>query len=392
MSIRPITNISNAHGIVIAIQDVTEMSKAHEMVEHSEMQLREAQRIAKIGSWEWEVATNEVTWSEELYRIYGLPYSPKKKTYEEFLQTMSEEGRAKMNTIVQKAFQTKEPYTYVRKMSGDRIIQGNGYVMVDEQGKVERMYGTVQDITNIAKKEEQLQIQNEELHKINSELDRFVYSVSHDLRAPLTSIEGLVDIALDETQEASIQQYLSMIKASTAKLDRFIQDILHYSRNARMDLSIDTVNLHELLNDIVDHHHLPNQKKVQINVSIKAPLPLLTDKTRLMLILNNIISNSVRYSNPKTPQPYVNIEINVSSRHADFVISDNGQGISDSIRPHVFEMFYRGNRDSVGSGLGLYIVKEAVEKLHGTITMQSQVDEGTTFAISIPNYYNTQDF
>lgn len=386
MSIRPIEIESKIQGVIISIRDITEVYKTHELIERSELRLREAQKVAKIGSWEWDIVKNEVSWSDEVFRIYGMENDGKKRSYEDFLKTIHEADRSKINELIQHAYLSKEPYSYTRKVGGNKYVQANGYVVVNERGIVEKMYGTVQDVTAIVEKEIQLKAQNEELQKINAELDRFVYSVSHDLRSPLTSIEGLVNIAIDDTKETATKEMLMMIQSSTYKLDKFIQDILHYSRNARMDVHLDNIDLQQLLKEIIEQHQLPSQNKVQINVSIKAPQPLVTDKTRLLLILNNLISNSIRYANPADPRPFVEIEIGVYARKAFFYIKDNGQGIADEIQPHIFKMFFRGNRDSIGSGLGLYIVKEAVEKLNGKVSLDSQLGKGTTFTIEIPNH------
>lgn len=392
MSIRPIFIESKIHGAIINIRDITEIYKSHERIERSEAQLKVAQKIGKMGSWEWDILKNEITWSEEIYRIYGIEFDGKRKTYDEFLNTIEESDRSNINSIIQQSFISKQPFTYTRKTKNNKSIQSNGYVEVNADGQVIKMNGTVQDVTTIVEKENKLTFQNEELHKINSELDRFVYSVSHDLRSPLTSIEGLINIALDETNEPAMKDYLGMIQTSTLKLDSFIQEILHYSRNARMDLHLDTIDIQNFVNEIIDHHQFPNQKKVFINVNIQAPFPFISDKTRIQLILNNLVSNAIRYSNPNNEKSFVDIVINVDEHNAILKIIDNGLGIAEKIKPRIFEMFFRGHKESVGSGLGLYIVKEAVEKLKGKISLQSKLGEGSTFIVEIPNHKSNKLF
>jgi signal transduction histidine kinase len=232
-----------------------------------------------------------------------------------------------------------------------------------------------------------LKKESEELKKTNGELDRFVYSVSHDLRAPLTSMLGVVEISESITTEEIIRKQLGMVKTNIKKLDGFILDILDYSRNSRMEVKADEINFKELLNDIVSNleHMGGTNRKVEINYNVYNGIPFYSDKSRLSILLNNLISNSIRYQNPEAEKPYVDVKINIFDKGSDITIQDNGIGISDEHLPKIFDMFYRVSDKSVGSGLGLHIVKETIEKLKGTISAESELGQGTTFNIHIPN-------
>jgi signal transduction histidine kinase len=231
------------------------------------------------------------------------------------------------------------------------------------------------------------EIENQELKRVNYELDRFVYSTSHDLRAPLNSMLGLIDIAQDDTTEELMLQHLKMLKGNAKKLDGFICDILDYSRNSRTEVYNESINFKEMVEDIEQNLKFmgDNNRIVDFKVTIIGNTNFQSDKTRLENILNNLISNAIRYQNPKIPDPYVAVNINTSATETAITISDNGIGIPEELQPKIFDMFFRISRDSVGSGLGLYIVKEAVNKLDGEIKMQSNVGQGTTFYITIPN-------
>src|SRR5258706_7651208 len=232
--------------------------------------------------------------------------------------------------------------------------------------------------------------QKEELLKANTELDKFVYSVSHDLRAPLTSMLGIVEISESITEQNIIREQLGMVKGNIRKLDGFIIDILAYSRNSRLEVKKEEIHFNELLNDITNNLKFigSTNRTVDIRCSVSNGVLFKSDKSRLNVILNNLISNSIRYQDPGAETPYVDIRVNVSAHAAEIVVKDNGIGISKEHQPKIFEMFYRVSENSVGSGLGLFIVKESIEKLKGSIALQSELGQGTIFNIHIRNNLN----
>lgn len=233
--------------------------------------------------------------------------------------------------------------------------------------------------------------QNEELTKINQELDRFVYSASHDLRAPLKSVLGLVKLSQEDYDNKRYDQfpdYLQMMEKSVIKLDSTIKDIINYSRNARTEVIKEKVNLHELITCVLeDMKYLQDPKNIEKKVVIDEKYPLYSDTSRLNVVLNNLISNSIKYSNSNV-ESVVNIHAIVHEDKAVIEIQDNGIGIEETYLDKIFNMFYRATSKSEGSGLGLYIVKETLEKMNGSIHVSSVINEGTKFIIEIPNYIN----
>jgi signal transduction histidine kinase len=241
--------------------------------------------------------------------------------------------------------------------------------------------------------EEQLQKKvllqsNQELKKSNKELDRFVYSVSHDLRAPLSSMLGVVGLCEMGTLDPLMQKNVTLLKSSIKKLDGFIMDILDYSRNSRLDVDRQEIHFTDLLADIAGNLKFmgaDDQRKVDIRTSIRNGVAFYSDKSRIGIILNNLISNSIRYQNPQAAEPWVEVSVEVSESAANIRVRDNGIGIDRENQTKVFNMFYRVSSQSIGSGLGLYIVKETVEKLHGAIELQSEPGKGSEFKIHLPN-------
>lgn len=231
------------------------------------------------------------------------------------------------------------------------------------------------------------EIENQELKTANYELDRFVYSTSHDLRAPLNSMLGLIEIAKEDTTEELMLEYFKMLKDSAKKLDGFICDILDYSRNSRMEVNNEQINFRELIKSVTENLKFigDNNRMVEFKIEISGETSFRSDKNRLITILSNLISNAIRYQNSQIPNPFVSIKIETSPTETNIFIQDNGIGIDEESQSKIFDMFYRVSQESVGSGLGLYIVKEAVSKLNGDIKVESAIGAGTTFLIKIPN-------
>ncbi len=231
-----------------------------------------------------------------------------------------------------------------------------------------------------------LEEKNAELKKTNMELDKFVYSVSHDLRTPLSGMLGIIEISEDETKDPLQLEHLGMLKGSIKKLDGFIHDILDYSRNSRAEVKKEEIDFRTMVTDITDNLKYLNGKNhpVEIKISVENPVPFRSDKVRMAVVLNNVISNAFRYQNPKSETPFVSVEVDTSGPQVSVIVRDNGIGISKENQQKIFNMFYRVSEQSVGSGLGLYIVKETVEKLQGQIFVESELGKGTEFRILIP--------
>lgn len=232
---------------------------------------------------------------------------------------------------------------------------------------------------------------NSELMKLNEELDRFVYSASHDLRAPLSSVMGLVEIARLETSVKAKDECLSMINQSVQKLDGFINDIIDYSRNQRIEIQVEKVDFEEEINDVFQElKFFDKEGSIKKTLKCNARRNFLTDGRRVNIILKNLISNSIRYHDFDKENQFIHIDVHLNSKSAIIKVTDNGIGIEDEHLSNIFKMFYRADEGSKGSGLGLYIVKETVEKLKGEISVNSKINEGTTVTITLPALKSTE--
>jgi signal transduction histidine kinase len=235
----------------------------------------------------------------------------------------------------------------------------------------------------VTNSERDLMEKNKELIKANRELDRFVYSASHDLRSPLASIAGLIELSRRDPQAQS--EYLKLMMTRVNVMDKFIRDIIDYSRNARLPAAKEILNLHSLCNQVIENvRYLDVTKSPEINVMMDKEFLVFSDPARLQVILSNLISNAVKYADVSKEVILITITANKNSKSFSFSVEDNGIGISEAHQDKIFNMFYRASENATGSGLGLYIVKESLEKLKGTITCHSSPGKGSVFTVTIP--------
>ncbi len=249
---------------------------------------------------------------------------------------------------------------------------------------LERTKALHEEIATRREAERKLQKTNQELSKRNNELDNFVYSVSHDLRAPIASVLGLINLAKKDKDVTMKDTYLDMINASALQQDHFIREILDQSRNARLDVKREKIMFEPIIDETFSQLSFatPTGKAVEKIISVRQEKPFYCDRWRLKVILNNVISNAIRYRNGR--DPVIRVNVDVTDRGAQVRIEDNGKGIAKEHLKHVCRMFYRATDDGAGSGLGLYIVKEAVDKLNGSIQIESEEGRGTTVQLMIP--------
>lgn len=232
--------------------------------------------------------------------------------------------------------------------------------------------------------EKEIRLSNEELLKTNHELDSFVYKVSHDLRAPISSILGLVKIANMDKGVDNLLTCLNNIEKSANTQDDFINDIIDLTKNARVKPKRQKIDFEKLVDDTFDYlrysmNSIPPKPKIQI----QQKRTFYSDASRIKIIFNNILSNSIKFCDPNNTE--ININIKVENGHAKIDIGDNGSGIDKKYQDDVFKMFFRATDQNAGSGLGLYIVKETIQKLNGDISLESEPRKGTVLKMMLPN-------
>jgi signal transduction histidine kinase len=232
----------------------------------------------------------------------------------------------------------------------------------------------------------ELERDNARLTHANAELDRFVYGVSHDLKAPLNSITGLVELTQQTHSKEDSQRYLSLITGRVQALSQFIHDLIDLTKNTRTELLCQPIHLNSLVRQTADElQYMSEARDVRMEIRVVDTLVFHSDATRLRLILLNLLANAMKYRDAAKPESWIVVSADLEAAHVKLQVEDNGSGIQSRHLAHVFEMFYRAHGGKSGSGLGLYIVKETITKLGGRVEIQSKPGEGTAVTVWIPS-------
>ena len=309
----------------------------------------------------------------DYYKYKGMDDSKAKQRRALFMQAIEK------NTTIEWLDEHKRP-------DGTTIFMLRRFYPYFENKKLKYVFGYALDITELKRYEEELLRKNAELEKLNSELDAFVYSTSHNLRSPLTSIKGLVDlIAMDKISGEELDNYIEKINTSIERLDSTIYDIIEYSKNSRLALEPVLIDIENQIKNAFKDNEFFYDGNIKLLIHRNIVAPLYTDEKRITSIIGNIIENAIKYSDADKPNPYIKVTITVNQDNCTIIFEDNGIGIPIDKQEKVFEMFYRNSNKTFGSGLGLFIVKEMINKLKGTINLQSEEGIGTIITIKIPN-------
>ncbi len=256
------------------------------------------------------------------------------------------------------------------------LMTGSPYL--DKGGKV---IGSIGIQTNI----ENLKSTERKLTNANQELETYIYKASHDLKGPLSSILGLIQIGKMEVKDESSIKYLGMIEGMTTKLQYMLSELIKSMAIKNAEQFEDKILFAEIIADILGKFRfLPEYKRLMITKNIKVSSPFISSKFILESILQNLIENAMKYQDFEKKNSYLNISITEMEGRIKFQIADNGIGIDNSLQNKIFDMYFRATQKSKGSGLGLYLVKKGVEKLGGSISITSAMGAGSTFEFDLP--------
>ncbi|SHF94272.1 His Kinase A (phospho-acceptor) domain-containing protein [Flavobacterium fluvii] len=239
-------------------------------------------------------------------------------------------------------------------------------------------------INRLRRSKDETDDKNRNLIMANRELDKFIYSASHDLRAPIASLKGLIEIVKEEEDLDQIKSYLDLMHESLDKQDEFIKEIIDSSRNKRKKTAIAPVNLNKIIDEIIaQQQYIKDTRKIVIKKELSVD-EWYSDGLKLKIILTNLLSNAIKYSDEKKEKTYISIKTYNLGEFYKMEIEDNGIGINEENQVKIFEKFFMTKNNTKSSGLGLYLAKEAVKNLNGNITVDSKMNIGTTFTVTIP--------
>jgi PAS domain S-box-containing protein len=378
----------------IAIQkDITNEAKHRMEMQRINFRMDEITKGSSIGMWEYDIETRTAEWNDVLFEIYEVDKSATDlhKIWMEALHP--EDVDAVLKDIGEMTSgQKRRSVIEYRILSGrnkDTIKHIRTTAFREEQtdSKGGKVLGSTIDISATKNFESTLLEKNQELTKINRELDQFVYSVSHDLRSPLLSIKGILSVIDENVSHEENQMYLSLIEKSVNRLDSTIIEILDFSRNARLDQTYSRFNFRDMVQDIFSDLAYVTEDKVELKLKIEAEEIIESDKARLEILMKNLISNGIKYRKASSEISYVRVSLNETESSYVIVVEDNGEGISKDNQLKVFDMFYRASTSSSGTGLGLYICKDIVSKMDGNMELTSELGVGTQIRLTLPKNY-----
>lgn len=406
------------NGSVGFILDITDRKLAEEKIKKSESLLLETQELAQMGTWEWDPGTNRMIWSNEMFRIFGLEESDEAVKYLDYIRQIHPDDVSGFRKTIGKVFEEHRSFKYehriIREDGQVRVIYGQGNPVINDFGIV-RVYGFCQDITERKEIEEQLKqknrelneakqalievnedleqkvqertaalsVTNEQLLKINSDLDNFVYAASHDLKAPIANIEGLVNtltgILPDPDEE--VIMVIGMINQSISRFRSTIGDLAEITKiQKNIEEEIEEVNIRDLTNEIqVDLQKEISESNADVLLDTEIENICFTRKN-LRSILYNLISNAIKYRSPER-SPRVEVKTRNSDKFLLLEVHDNGLGFEQDQAEKIFSMFKRLHNHVEGSGIGLYLVNRIVENSEGRIEVESKKGVGSSFII-----------
>ncbi|MFI5218887.1 MAG: PAS domain S-box protein [Bacteroidia bacterium] len=365
--------------------------RTQEKLKATTTQLEKVLNIFDNSFWGSDIVNNRMIYvSPGNEKVFGYPEKDFMSHGNLWYQVVVEEDKHKFNdawTFLNNGSSVSIEFRINHPGKGIRWLESKIAPTLDETGKLIRVDGIAIDITERKNSEEELRENNIELKKINSELDRFVYSTSHDLRAPLLSLEGLLNLSMDHIDsKQELQQYHGIMRKIITDMDETIKDILDYSRNARTEIIPEQLDIKAMVENAVSHFsHTTDRKEIKFSLSINNSTPFFSDRLRVNTIINNLISNAYKYSRQDEQNPFVKFSFTSDKHEGVIKVEDNGEGIPPEYIDKIFEMFLRASEKSEGSGLGLYICHEILNRLKGTIKVNSIPFQGSTFIVRIPN-------
>jgi len=408
----PLRNESQeAYGVLVIGHDSTAIMEAAGKIEAVNTKLTEAQRLAHIGNWEWDIPGDNITWSDELYRIFGLVPREFEASFQTFLRYIHPEERDHVAKIIQDALFNQQPFSFyhrvVRPDGTIRILHGRGEVHVDDNKQPITMAGTAQDVTELKQAEneirkitDELMRYNKELEQINKALESFTFVASHDLQEPVRKIRTFLNlIAEKETGNLSekSKDYMNRTIRAATQMQQLIHDLLLYSRTTTSSEHFKKTDLNNILHDVTTELKEMIEEKNAFVVTERLPeLEVIPFQFHQLFV--NMISNSLKFSGADR-KPHIHIKAdmvdkdslelnngNIYEKYYRITISDNGIGFDPRYDDKIFDLFQRlhSKNKYSGTGIGLAICKKIIENHDGFITAHGEPDKGATFIVYLP--------
>nr|WP_276611289.1 PAS domain-containing protein [Fodinibius halophilus] len=385
--------ITDERGKVVQLQtssrDVTKRKKL-------EMLFKESQRLSSTGGWQYNLETEKLFWTEEVYRIHELPVD-REITVDEAISYYHESAQPKIREGLREAIDKGEGYDVelplVTAKGNKRWVRAIGKVQTNEMGEVYQLYGVFQDLTHRKRMEDELRDRNQELKKLHETNSKIYSVIGHDLKTPLSSIVGFADLLIadadryDESEE--LKESLEIIHQSSVNTASLLEDLLDWARFQDGDLSLDIKEfpIATAIKQVVNLLRVSaNRKDVTfIFENNDADKTVLGDRQVITTVVRNLLSNALKFSHRGGE---VTISLASDDDYWHVKVKDEGQGMSKEVQDQLFRdetnESQTGTAGEKGTGIGLRLCKDLVESHDGMLDFDSELGEGTTFVLSIP--------
>jgi PAS domain S-box-containing protein len=390
--------------IAAFVLDITERKQAEDALKEIERvkselleRMNEAQHIAMIGSWEWDLQTDLVWWSDETYRIFGVTPKDYIPGFEANGKFIHPDDFARLRKSFRHSFQTGEPFdTEVRLVAADGLLKhchGKGKILYDDCGQGIRFIGTIMDVTKIKEAEQEIRTLNRELEQrvadrtaqleaANKELEAFTYSVSHDLRAPLRAVDGYSRILVEDfgpRLDAEGRRVCAVISDGALKMGRLIDDLLAFSRIGRTEMESLPVDMATLARSIFfELTTAADRDRIDFDLG---PLPYAVgDPSLLRQVWMNLLGNAIKFTSKKE-RAVIEVSAGVQGDETVYLIRDNGAGFDMQYADKLFGVFQRLHSadEFEGTGVGLAITQSIIRRHSGRVWGEGETDKGATF-------------
>ncbi len=395
-----------ASSLLFFLEDITEKTVTENELKQARALMNDTETMLQYGLYTYDIKSDSINWSDGLFEIFEFEKDkrPPKISLELFLDHLIEDDRDWYRNIIKDAIDKKRNYEYeyhiITAKGNKKTLNTIGKMVLDDEGRVDKIIGSIRDITTIRLYEDELKRNVIELNRSNKELEEFAYVASHDMQEPLRKITTFSERLQNKYKKELSNEagsYLDRISAAALNMRILIDNLLEFSRVGTEKAEVEKVNLNNILKQVIKDLELKiEESKIDIKIG-KLPT-ILSRPSQMLQLFNNLISNAIKFRNEK-----VNSRITITSEKAErselekyhlpngktyhkIQVSDNGIGFSNEHKDRIFLIFQRlhGKSEYAGSGIGLSICKKIVEHCHGIIFAEGATDEGATFTIILP--------
>ncbi len=372
------------------VRDLSERFEAATRLKESEQRLVNVLQAVHLGTWQWDIVSDEVRWSENIEGLFGLPAGTFGGNYAAYLQCVHPEDRSLIETRVRATLSSDMPYDVEHRIlwpdGSIRWLAGKGRVYRAADGRPLSMAGTVMDVTDRKQGDLERERLLHDLEGRTAEMESFVYTISHDLKAPLITISGFArllqtDLARGDAGQAT--DSLGEILKACGGMQALIEDLLALARTGLIVGEPKEIVLADLFAELRSRcaHHIEQE---QASVQLLGDLPRLrVDPVRFGQVLQNLVENALTFHRPGVPPK---VELGATRVDGEFrlYVRDNGIGIPAAYQERIFGLFQRLDNRTAGTGVGLAIVRRIVEMHGGRVWVESRPGAGSTFWIALP--------